>query len=108
MAVQERPPPNEAPMFAESTYAREVDENSVGGTEVGLTVVATDADGDQLTYSLSGPGSAQFDVIALTGQISVSSGAILNHESDRLAAGHTDGQRSVWQLGYDERHYRCQ
>ena len=82
MAVQERPPPNEAPMFAESTYAREVDENSVGGTEVGLTVVATDADGDQLTYSLSGPGSAQFDVIALTGQISVSSGAILNHERD--------------------------
>ncbi len=82
MAVQERPPPNEAPVFAESTYDREVDENSGGGTEVGLAVVATDADGDQLTYSLSGPGAARFDVNPLTGQISVSSGAILNHESD--------------------------
>ena len=48
----------------------------------GLPVVATDADGDTVTYTLSGADAAMFRVRA-NGQIEVSDKAVLNYESSR-------------------------
>ena len=45
---------NNAPVFAAATATRTVAENSAAGTDVGVPVTATDADGDTLTYSLGG------------------------------------------------------
>ena len=72
---------NEAPSFSETSYARAVNENSVAGTTVGAAITATDPDvGDTLSYSLSGTGSGNFTVSS-AGQISVASGARLDHET---------------------------
>ena len=54
-----------------------MDENSPAGTNVGAPVTATDADGDSLTYALS--GSDAFAIGADTGQITVV--AALNYET---------------------------
>ena len=62
---------NRAPQFAADTATRSVDENSAAGTNVGDPIAATDADGDALTYALS--GSDAFAIDAATGQIAVSS-----------------------------------
>jgi hypothetical protein len=48
---------NEAPMFAEATADRSIDENSAEDMAVGDPVMAMDADGDTLTYTLSGAHS---------------------------------------------------
>ena len=50
------------------------------GTNVGGRVVAIDPDRDVLRYSLTGSGSGLFTVSA-TGQISVATGAALDHET---------------------------
>ena len=47
---------NEAPSFDASSYAMDLDENKAGPLVVG-TVAASDPDGDDLRYSLSGLGS---------------------------------------------------
>jgi len=61
------------------TVRRYVAENSAGGTRVGDPVTATDADGDTLTYALS--GSNAFVIDAASGQIRVASGAVLDYET---------------------------
>ena len=55
-------------------------EDHADGASVG-TVSATDANGDVLTYSLSGADSALFSLNASTGEISVASGVSLDFES---------------------------
>lgn len=58
---------------------REMAENAPGGTLVGAPVTATDADGDALTYALSGASALVID--AATGQIRVADGATLDYET---------------------------
>ena len=59
--------------------SREVAENAPGGTRVGAPVTARGGNGDPLTYSISGSGA--FTIDAATGQIRVTSGAVLDHET---------------------------
>ena len=69
-----------APAFTEgATATREVAENSVAGTTVGVAVTAADANDAALTYSLS--GATEFAIAAASGQISVAQGAVLDYEA---------------------------
>ena len=72
-------PPNRAPVFTDQATTASVAENSGGGTEV-VTITATDADGDTITYSLDSTSDAVFDIGGSSGAITVQSGAELNHE----------------------------
>ena len=63
-------PPNNPPVFKESAGAiRVVAEDAMEAAEVGAPVTAEDADGDTLTYSLSGADSASFAIIESSGQL---------------------------------------
>ena len=59
--------------------------NSPEGTDVGLPVVARDANNASLTYSLGGPDAAYFTVDQTTGQIRVRAGTDLDYGSGRSA-----------------------
>ena len=62
--------PNRPPSFrGVSSFAFTVDENTPPGTLVGSAVTATDADGDVLTYSLSGIDASSFGIDSSTGQL---------------------------------------
>ena len=62
--------PNRPPSFrGVSSFAFTVDENTPPGTLVGSAVTATDADGDVLTYSLSGTDASSFGIDSSTGQL---------------------------------------
>ena len=61
---------NRVPVFtSEPPVMRFVDENTPSGQPIGDPISATDADGDPLTYRLSGDGSDNFAIDASTGQI---------------------------------------
>ena len=61
---------NVAPGFADSEDgARSVDENTAAGENIGEPVMATDADDDMLTYTLSGTDASLFDIDESTGQL---------------------------------------
>ena len=62
-------PTNSSPVFTETSPARTVPENTPPGQTVGNPVAATDADGDNLTYSLSGADAASFQIDPATGQL---------------------------------------
>ena len=64
---------NTAPVFTEGTSTtRSVAENTDTGTNIGAAVVATDADDDPLTYTLSGnPDAASFAIDNTTGQLKI-------------------------------------
>ena len=65
-------PSNAPPSFVEGEQAtRTIAENTASGTAVGQPVSATDTDGDTLTYTLTGPDSASFDLDSDSGQIRV-------------------------------------
>ena len=80
---------NQAPVFQNSdgvgitSTTREKAENTAG--TVGDPVVATDADADHtiLTYTLSGGNTDLFTIDRGTGQISVSTGATLDYDTNR-------------------------
>ena len=72
-------PPNEPPVFPSNTAARDVDENTVAGGNIGEPVTATDPEDDTLTYSLDTAGAASFDIDATTGQLRTK--ADLDHEA---------------------------
>ena len=76
-------PSNAPPEFPLGSGARSVAENTAAGEEVGAPVAATDADGDVLTYSLSGADAASFTIDEDTGQIRVGSGTALDYEADK-------------------------
>ena len=73
------PPVIITPEGPDGRVARAVAENSPAGTLVGDPVAATDADGDPLTYTLSGADA--FVIDAGTGQIQVAAGARLDYEA---------------------------
>ena len=58
-----------APAFAGSRTTRFVKENTPAGENVGSPVSATDANGDTLTYTLSGTDAAAFSIVRTTGQL---------------------------------------
>ena len=74
--VEPEEPENNAPAFDAASAARSVGENEAAGTNVGAPVTATDADNDDLAYSLS--GSAYFAIDANSGQITTT--MMLDHE----------------------------
>ena len=75
-------PGNAKPVFAEGERTdRSVPENTPAYSFVGLPVVASDADGDTLTYALGGDDAASFDVNPATGQITVGPTATLDYEA---------------------------
>ena len=90
-AQQQQAAANNEPEFALDSDARSVDENAATGSNVGGPVTATDADGDELTYALTGSGA--FAIDAGTGQITVS-GALdfETHSSYGLTVAVSDGK----------------
>ncbi len=73
--------PNRAPAFPSGSVTLDVDENTVPGTAIddaGSALTATDLDGDSLTYSLGGTGSAHFAIVAGSGQLQTK--GALDHE----------------------------
>ena len=71
---------NVAPEFpASEDGARSVPENTVAGEDIGNPVAASDANGDALTYALSGTDAAAFDIISATGQLQTK--AALDYET---------------------------
>ena len=61
---------NRAPVFtSEPPVMRSVDENIPSGQPIGDPISATDADGNTLTYRLSGADADRFAIDASTGQI---------------------------------------
>ena len=80
--VRVTPDSNVAPAFASNTATRSVDEGTVAGQNIGAPVAATDADpadGSLLTYSLTGPDAASFEIVRATGQLLTK--APLDHET---------------------------
>ena len=82
-----------------SSYEFSVDENSTENTVVGVTA-AGDADGDSMTYSVSGTDAAKFNNVfnfnASTGEITVKSDANIDYESSdksySVTVSVTDGE----------------
>ncbi len=68
-----------APMFRSTATERSIQENTVAGSDIGAPVMATDANGETLTYTLSGTDAASFDIEATTGQLKTK--APLNYEA---------------------------
>ena len=87
-------PANSEPQFDNGDSAtRSVDENATAGTNVGGAIAATDADGDALTYALT--GSDAFAIGASTGQVTVA--AALDHETQSsytLTVSVSDGKNA--------------
>ena len=79
--VAPEPQVNRAPAFRRSSTTRPIDENSASGANVGAVVRATDADGDRLTYSLTGTDAGSFTINSGTGQIMVGAGTTLDYET---------------------------
>ena len=63
-------PTNNAPNFVDGSHtSRIVAENAAKGVNIGNPIAATDADNDSLTYTLSGPDAASFNIDNTTGQL---------------------------------------
>ena len=67
--IMRAPDANVAPEFASATTSRTVAENTVAGEDIGNLVAARDANGDALTYALSGTDAASFDMDTGSGQL---------------------------------------
>ena len=63
-------PTNSSPSFVDGSHtSRTVAENTAKGVNIGNPITATDTDNDALTYTLSGPDAAAFDIDNTTGQL---------------------------------------
>ncbi len=63
-------PTNSSPSFVDGSHTnRTVAENTAKGVNIGNPITATDTDNDALTYTLSGPDAAAFDIDNTTGQL---------------------------------------
>ena len=72
---------NDAPTFASTAVSRRIAENSTGN--IGGPIVATDTDGDTLTYAISGGADdANFRIDPATGQLMVGPALMINYEGD--------------------------
>ena len=78
-------PVNELPVFTEGAKAtRLVAENSAKDTNIGMPIVAGDADDDTLTYTLGGSDAALFAIDSGTGQIRVGDATTLDYETKTI------------------------
>ena len=59
-----------------------VSENAASGVAVGITGLATDADGDIVTYSLSDDAGGRFNINSSTGVITVANASLLDYETN--------------------------
>ena len=76
------PTVNVRPLFDEGiVQERSIAEESEAGANVGDPVLATDANGDDITYLLMGDDADAFDIDSSTGQISVGEGTVLDYET---------------------------
>ncbi len=65
---------NRAPVFTDgNSTTRSVAENTDAGTNIGTPVAATDAENDDLTYTLGGTNAASFDIVSTSGQLKTKS-----------------------------------
>ena len=71
-----------APMFDDDAVELAVAETAGAGMPVGDPVMATDAEGDDLAYSLGGDDAMYFAIDDM-GQITVGEGTMLDYESDK-------------------------
>jgi hypothetical protein len=82
-----------SPVTDSDTAANSVAENAANGTLVGITALATDADGtDTVSYSLDDDAGGRFTIDALTGAVTVFDGSLLDYEN---ATSHTITVRAV-------------
>ena len=92
---------NRAPAFPRNSVTRRVPENSPVGLNVGDAIPeATDADGDDLIYSLEGADEASFEFIAATRQIRTKAGVTYDYEVDPELFGDGAGRRPLWRRGH--------
>ena len=79
-------PANTPPEFPESIPDVSMPENSAPGLDIGDPVVATDADGHTLTYSLlqgGGTDGSSFDIVPSSGQLRTRSGVTYSYEGQK-------------------------
>ena len=70
ISTETETPTNSIPNFTDGSHTtRTVAENTAKGVNIGNPVEATDADNDALTYTLSGPDAASFEIDNTTGQL---------------------------------------
>ena len=62
-------PKTRAPVFTSDSTTRSIAENTPAGVNIGSPVSATDADGDTLTYTLSGADGTSFSIVRTSGQL---------------------------------------
>ena len=72
---------NSPPDFSGATADREVDENTVGVTSIGAPVTASDADLDDLAYTLEGTDANFFQIVPGSGQIQTKADVTYDHEA---------------------------
>ena len=93
--IGDPPAVNSAPAFpATENGRREAPEDAEPGQTIGLPVVATDLNDDNLTYSLNGTDSALFTIDEATGQLRLAASAQLDFEeqqSHRVVVSVSDG-----------------
>ena len=83
-SAEERTATNHAPTFNEgSSTTRQLVENTAAGMNVGAPVTASDADGDQLVYSLEQPEQTAFRIDSSSGQLSTRAGATYDYENQQ-------------------------
>ncbi len=74
---------NTAPVFTDGVNTiRTIAENTAANINIGSAIPATDADGDTLTYSLSGTDASSFSIDNTSGQLSTK--ATLDYETKRV------------------------
>ena len=70
ISTETETPTNSRPSFVDGSHTnRTVAENTAKGINIGNPITATDPDNDTLTYTLSGPDAAAFDIDNTTGQL---------------------------------------
>ena len=95
-SVQVASQSNDAPAFSPATVTRRIAENSTGN--VGGPVAATDANGDTLTYAITGgDDQANFRIDSATGQLMVGPDLEIDFEDTANA----DGSYTVQVTAYD-------
>ena len=75
---------NSLPAFDPANELRNLVENTAANQNVGLPITATDADGDNLTYTFSGPDEDRFNFVPSTAQIRTKSGQTYDYETHQL------------------------
>ncbi len=88
---------NRAPAFREGTRtSRSLPENTLGSVDIGGPVEATDADDDDLSYSLGGSDAASFFLDTSNGQLSTRGSVDYDHE-DKSSYQVTLEVEDAWQ-----------